>query len=1164
MKRHFRVSASLCLLLVAVLAMTVPLSLTTRSLAVPVVPCPDFYWQNPLPQGNNLNDIEALSASVAIAAGDNGVILKTVDGGANWVSLVSGVGEDLLAVSAVNVLVIWMAGSSGTILKTVDGGANWVSQVSPTGTDINDICAVSTNVAWAASDGDMAEGGIPLRTTDGGTTWEKKLDPVRTFALLTGVSALSADAAWVCGPGELARTINGGAAWDKEKAPQESYINRIRMFDVNKAVAVGYGGAFFRTVNGGADWSRKDLGVDIDINSLSFLNDQNGWIVGDNGFVALTADGGDSWDNQESGVSDVLLGVSAPTTGNAWACGYSGTLIKTPDGGANWQGLGSGDRDGLFAICSVGDRFDSTILKTCDGGNRWISQVAPVTADYFGVSAWNEELAWAVGQQGTIIHTADGGNNWQAQPAGTTRELTSVAAASDNVVWAGGVDILLKTEDGGAAWKQVTNVNIKGSLQAEAVEPLIAWVCGSGGNVAKTVDGGGTWQEQTLSMGADYVVSTVTCISALNADVAYATVIANKKDNVGDFSVVFRTVDGGATWNNTFAAGHGQFDLFAVTVADVDTAWAGGLFGLILKTDDGGNTWVQQQALTDNIVNALVSTDGQTAWLAARGGNILRTTSPVAYAATPSQGLDTNAALSFKVEGLGFQDGMSIELIRSGQPTLEGKTVNVISPREATCVFDLAGAAEGAWDVVVTNTNGLFYTLTGAFQVVSATRWYLAEGSTGVSDQGNFETWILLQNPEASAATVNLTYLTSSGKVTGPSVPMPPHSRATVNVGETVPGDWSVATMAESDQPIIAENSLYWNQAGGNYRQTCGESIGVSSLANRWYLAEGSTGENEVGSFETWVLLGNPGAETATATLTYMTAGGVVEGPIVDLAPGTRMSVNVADTLPNEWSVSTLVESEKPIMAERTLYWDAPDASRTRLSSTSSIGTIAPSMQWYLAEGSTGANDQGSFETWILVENPGDYVTTADLYYQTPTGQVDGPSIELAPMSRMTVNVAETVPTEFSVSTLVRSNNPVVCERSTYWNAGDTIRWSATGSIGATAPSTYWDLAEGSTGADDQGNFETWILIQNPLFAPASIEITYMTPEGQVTGPAKVVPPLSRITVNVGETVPNQWSVSTAVKSDLPVVVERAVYWSTAASFRQAASGSVGTFLLVP
>ena len=165
-------------------------------------------------------------------------------------------------------------------------------------------------------------------------------------------------------------------------------------------------------------------------------------------------------------------------------------------------GTGFGDHDDLGAICAVGDRTlwaagaDSTILKTNDGGNRWMSQVAPVAADYNYVSAWNVDLAWAVGQHGTIIHTANGGDSWETQPVGTTKDLLNVNAASENIVWAGGSNILLKTQDRGAAWKQVTNVTIKGDLQTEAVDPLTAWVCGSGGTVAKTVDGGAAWQSR--------------------------------------------------------------------------------------------------------------------------------------------------------------------------------------------------------------------------------------------------------------------------------------------------------------------------------------------------------------------------------------------------------------------------------------------------------------------------------------------------------------------------------------------------------------------------------------------------------------------------------------------------------------------------------------------
>ncbi len=41
------------------------------------------------------------------------------------------------------------------------------------------------------------------------------------------------------------------------------------------------------------------------------------------------------------------------------------------------------------------------------------------------------------------------------------------------------------------------------------------------------------------------------------------------------------------------------------------------------------------------------------------------------------------------------------------------------------------------------------------------------------------------------------------------------------------------------------------------------------------------------------------------------------------MEPGTRQTVNVADTVPNEWSVSTVVESDVPVAAERAIYWNA-------------------------------------------------------------------------------------------------------------------------------------------------------------------------------------------------------------------------------------------------
>src|SRR5438093_755140 len=41
-------------------------------------------WQNPFPQGNSLNDVQAVSPSIAYAVGDHGTILKSTSGGLKW------------------------------------------------------------------------------------------------------------------------------------------------------------------------------------------------------------------------------------------------------------------------------------------------------------------------------------------------------------------------------------------------------------------------------------------------------------------------------------------------------------------------------------------------------------------------------------------------------------------------------------------------------------------------------------------------------------------------------------------------------------------------------------------------------------------------------------------------------------------------------------------------------------------------------------------------------------------------------------------------------------------------------------------------------------------------------------------------------------------------
>ena len=54
-----------------------------------------WFWQNPYPQGNNLNDISMINDKVGFAVGDLGTILKTIDSGETWTMINSGTKEKL-------------------------------------------------------------------------------------------------------------------------------------------------------------------------------------------------------------------------------------------------------------------------------------------------------------------------------------------------------------------------------------------------------------------------------------------------------------------------------------------------------------------------------------------------------------------------------------------------------------------------------------------------------------------------------------------------------------------------------------------------------------------------------------------------------------------------------------------------------------------------------------------------------------------------------------------------------------------------------------------------------------------------------------------------------------------------------------------------------------
>src|SRR5262245_38373392 len=104
-----------------------------------------WFWQNPLPQGNNLRGASFVNANTGTVVGENGTIVRTIDGGGSWVIQSSGTTQTLWDVFFIDAANGTAVGEAGTIVGTTDGGEHWVTQTSGTTLQLRGVSFTDQN-----------------------------------------------------------------------------------------------------------------------------------------------------------------------------------------------------------------------------------------------------------------------------------------------------------------------------------------------------------------------------------------------------------------------------------------------------------------------------------------------------------------------------------------------------------------------------------------------------------------------------------------------------------------------------------------------------------------------------------------------------------------------------------------------------------------------------------------------------------------------------------------------------------------------------------------------------------------------------------------------------------------------------------------------------------
>ncbi|MFH1150344.1 MAG: S8 family serine peptidase [Actinomycetota bacterium] len=341
---------------------------------------------------------------------------------------------------------------------------------------------------------------------------------------------------------------------------------------------------------------------------------------------------------------------------------------------------------------------------------------------------------------------------------------------------------------------------------------------------------------------------------------------------------------------------------------------------------------------------------------------------------------------------------------------MDGGTVNM-PPESRATVYPRDVLGEADFSTTVTCAGGkpiavdrtMIWTGTGAAAAeehssigvtAPATTWYLPEGSSA----WGFETWLLIQNPGATGANCQVTYMLDGEPPITVQKSVPAGSRQSFDISEDI-GQKDASIKVTSDVPVIPERAMYKDA-----RREGHDSIGTTTPAADYYLAEGTT----AWGFTTYVLVQNPQDQAADVTVTYMTPEGALEQPTFSLPANSRKTIRVNDVSPeagypidvSNTDFSTRVHGTQPIIAERAMYWE----SETGQACHDSIGMSEPHATFYLPDGQVGS----TVETWTLVQNPNGTPVQVEVTYLSPDGTANKTfTVTIPANSRSTFNMAD-------------------------------------------------------------------------------------------------------------------------------------------------------------
>ena len=220
------------------------------------------------------------------------VLLKTADNGSTWNEIT----PDTFSIDYIRSISFidpqqGFAANSSTLYKTIDGGLNWTTLLS--GFYVEKIKFLDMNIGFAS--GELNSYGVVMKTLDGGQTWSNLLTAMTPFFFSSSMDKLDAVNqnelfSTLSYSNRMFRSIDGGITWDTLDVTNIYEIQDIDFTDSNEGHLLSKMGEIFVTNDGGINWTLEYAvsggfyGPSVFLNSITFAG-STGYVCASDGLI---------------------------------------------------------------------------------------------------------------------------------------------------------------------------------------------------------------------------------------------------------------------------------------------------------------------------------------------------------------------------------------------------------------------------------------------------------------------------------------------------------------------------------------------------------------------------------------------------------------------------------------------------------------------------------------------------------------------------------------------------------------------------------------------------------------------------------------------------------------------------------------------------------------